>query len=250
MELPSINAVARLRKRLGESLHRRAAATVSFLAHLAVIGVLWSAPYGKLLNFRLAGERGSIALQASLERPMPVEQPVVERLSPVQVRVEPDHRHVDQQVFESVPPITVQAVAAPKVAPRVTPDSEPTPHEHPHPHRHEPHTHPPEVLTQSVAANSATASAAGHEKLPAPFDNPPPEYPAEAYRAKVEGTTVVRIGIRADGTVEFVEVAQTSGHASLDDAAVRAIRNWRFTPGLRHEKAAAFVLRLPIVFKL
>ena len=99
MELPSINSVTRLRRRIGESLHRRAAGTVSILAHLAVIGALWASPYRKLLDFRLAGDRGSIALQASLDRPTPAEQPVVERLSPVQVRVEPDHQHVDQFVF-------------------------------------------------------------------------------------------------------------------------------------------------------
>ena len=249
MELPSVNSMIQLRKRGGVRVRRHLAGSISFVAHLVVVGVLWSAQYGELLSFRLAGDKGSIALQASLERPQPTEQPVLERLSPVQVRIEPDHRHVDQQVFATLP-----TIVEPK-PPRVVDPSDAAPnhmhiHTHLHPHHHEPHTHPTDALTQSVAADSAVASATGHERLPAPFDNPPPDYPVEAYRAKIEGTTVVRIGVRADGTVEFVEVAQTSGHEMLDKAAVRALRNWRFTPGLNQGVPAPFVLRLPIVFKL
>lgn len=57
---------------------------------------------------------------------------------------------------------------------------------------------------------------------------PPPVYPPLAMRARIEGTAVVFVVVGTDGTVEVAEPA--SGHPLLSEAAVEAVRRWRFAP--------------------
>lgn len=185
---------------------------------------------------------------ASFANPAPAE-PVVERLSPTQVLIEPDHMHVDRQMFTPVP----------RVVP-TEPEHDDHDHPHPHTHDHKPHVHEnssklttPLASTDaaSVVSSAAAAQAAGNdETLPAPFDNPPPQYPADARQAGISGTTLLRVSVRSDGGVDYVEVVASSGHKSLDNAAVESVRRWRFTPGLRGGRPAPFALRLPIEFRL
>ena len=56
-----------------------------------------------------------------------------------------------------------------------------------------------------------------------------PNYPSSARSASIEGTTTVRILVGYEGEVESVAVAESSGNAALDDAAVEACYNWRFS---------------------
>ena len=49
-------------------------------------------------------------------------------------------------------------------------------------------------------------------------------YPDAARREGWEGTVWLRFRIAADGSVESVEVDRSSGHALLDDAAIKAVR--------------------------
>lgn len=49
-------------------------------------------------------------------------------------------------------------------------------------------------------------------------------YPAEARAKGLAGTLRLRVTIAADGTLQDVQLLQTSGHAVLDDAAVRIVR--------------------------
>ena len=48
-------------------------------------------------------------------------------------------------------------------------------------------------------------------------------YP-EAARGRVYGSLLLSVTIRADGTVEKVSVHRSSGHALLDEAAVRIVK--------------------------
>ena len=54
-----------------------------------------------------------------------------------------------------------------------------------------------------------------------------PSYPSSARSASIEGTTTVRILVGYDGEVESVIVAESSGNAALDAAAVDACYGWR-----------------------
>jgi bla regulator protein BlaR1 len=58
-----------------------------------------------------------------------------------------------------------------------------------------------------------------------------PVYPADALAAKVEGTVALGMLVKADGKVREAIVRQSSGNASLDEAARSAIAKCSFQPG-------------------
>ena len=58
----------------------------------------------------------------------------------------------------------------------------------------------------------------------------PPQYPPEAGRARIEGTVVLMAVIGKDGSVEDVRVE--SGLPILAQAAIDAVRQWRYKPYL------------------
>jgi protein TonB len=57
-----------------------------------------------------------------------------------------------------------------------------------------------------------------------------PVYPDIAIRARVGGTVVIDCTIAPDGRV--VDVRVITGHPLLTDAAIAAVRQWRYTPTL------------------
>jgi len=79
---------------------------------------------------------------------------------------------------------------------------------------------------------------------------PPPRYPEEARRAAREGTAVLRLRVRADGTVGEVLVERSAGDPALDAAAVEAARAWRFVPATRAGRAVESWVIVPVRFVL
>jgi protein TonB len=49
-------------------------------------------------------------------------------------------------------------------------------------------------------------------------------YPQEAREKQIYGNLILTVGIRADGTVESVEIDKSSGRRLLDTAAMRTIK--------------------------
>ncbi|HEX7174125.1 MAG TPA: energy transducer TonB [Pyrinomonadaceae bacterium] len=62
------------------------------------------------------------------------------------------------------------------------------------------------------------------------ISKPAPAYPAIAKAARASGTVVVRIIVDESGRVSEAEAI--SGHPLLQQAAVAAVRQWRFSPTL------------------
>jgi protein TonB len=60
----------------------------------------------------------------------------------------------------------------------------------------------------------------------------PPRYPIDSRRKREQGTVLVSVIVGLDGAVEKISVAKSSGFARLDDAALDAIRHWRWRPML------------------
>jgi protein TonB len=56
--------------------------------------------------------------------------------------------------------------------------------------------------------------------------------------------------VTREGSAASVSVEKSSGSASLDDAALEAVRNWRFVPARRGAQAVEAWHLVPIVFKL
>jgi len=57
-----------------------------------------------------------------------------------------------------------------------------------------------------------------------------PQYPTEARNRGLQGQARVAVDVDANGNVINVRIINSSGHAELDEAAVRQARQWKFTP--------------------
>lgn len=78
-------------------------------------------------------------------------------------------------------------------------------------------------------------------------DKPP--YPRLAAHHGWEGTVLLTLQINANGTVEKVEIAKSSGHKILDQEARRCVRAWRFSPARHNGIAIPATVQQPIVFR-
>lgn len=81
-------------------------------------------------------------------------------------------------------------------------------------------------------------------------DNPPPAYPELARRRQIEGTVVLEALVNGRGRVDDLNVHASSGYNLLDDAALRAVRNWLFDPGKKGGMPMAMTVLVPVRFAL
>ncbi len=65
---------------------------------------------------------------------------------------------------------------------------------------------------------------------PALITRTPPPYPAADIRKQNEGVTGLKVCVDASGRVTAANIASTSGHETLDNAALKWVRATRFTP--------------------
>lgn len=80
--------------------------------------------------------------------------------------------------------------------------------------------------------------------------NPPPAYPAAARRSGEEGTVMLRVLVGRDGAPLKIEIDQSSRSRALDDAALDAVKGWRFVPARRGAEPVEGWVRVPLVFRL
>ncbi len=76
-----------------------------------------------------------------------------------------------------------------------------------------------------------------------------PEYPEIARKARIEGTVILEAVIEKDGSVGEVRILK-SLNPLLDQAAVRAAKQWRFEPGKINGKPVRAYFILTVVFKI
>jgi len=75
-------------------------------------------------------------------------------------------------------------------------------------------------------------------------------YPAQSRRNNEEGRALVHICVDERGRVASAEVGTSSGHALLDDAAVRLAKQARFKPATQAGKPVQQCTALPVKFVL
>ena len=101
------------------------------------------------------------------------------------------------------------------------------------------------------AGGLADGKADGQDRAAEPLPgNPRPRYPRFARSRGHEGRVLIRVAVLGNGDVGHVVVAQSSGHRSLDRAALAAVKRWRFRPALREGEAVAATLTVPVLFRL
>ncbi|MBI4989165.1 MAG: energy transducer TonB [Rhodocyclales bacterium] len=114
----------------------------------------------------------------------------------------------------------------------------------------------PAQLAVAAASSAAPAApAAPAPILPPRFDaaylnNPRPPYPPLARRMGEEGKATLRVFVTPEGLPGQIDLAESAGSPRLDEAALEAVRHWRFVPARQGETAVAAWVRVPIAFRL
>jgi protein TonB len=99
------------------------------------------------------------------------------------------------------------------------------------------------VVTEKTSYNAPSSYAAY-------LDNPKPRYPRIAKLRGMEGIVKLRVKVGIDGRPVTVDLQQSSGFSTLDQAAIKVVRHWRFEPARRGGIKVAGEAIVPIQFKL
>lgn len=81
-------------------------------------------------------------------------------------------------------------------------------------------------------------------------ENKPPHYPRMALRRQQAGTVLLRVHVLANGTLDTVQLHESSGHRLLDQAAIAAVSDWQFSPQTANGQFENSWVNIPITFKL
>jgi protein TonB len=95
------------------------------------------------------------------------------------------------------------------------------------------------ITTQAVVATPPPVQKPAGITAPASIGRPHncPQgkwYPPMAIRLNQEGTTTLAFKITADGSITDVTVAESSGHDSLDQAAISCAQSWQYKPAMQN----------------
>ena len=80
---------------------------------------------------------------------------------------------------------------------------------------------------------------------------PPFAYPADLYREGIEGTVVLRLFIDETGEIvpDSTQIAEGSGYAPLDSAALAGVSELEYVPAQRDGQSVATVFLQPVHFR-
>jgi TonB family protein len=104
------------------------------------------------------------------------------------------------------------------------------------------------------SGNIATTPPAGGifdisqvDQIPVVRTQTPPIYPAELKKAGAKGEVVVSWVVDEQGKVGEVKIYSSTNHG-FDQAAMDAVRQWTFSPGMKNGKPVNVLISCPIVF--
>jgi protein TonB len=80
--------------------------------------------------------------------------------------------------------------------------------------------------------------------------NPAPDYPLAAQKRGLEGRVILKVHVLASGQPDSINVATSSGHQILDEAALKAVQQWAFAPARRGQTAIDGWVQVPLNFKI
>jgi TonB family protein len=171
-----------------------------------------------------------------------------------------------RELLDQANALRTRAIQIRKTQPYVPQSGEPAPPPPPPP------PPPPMVVTASDGSTSVvvpspaapmvaptaayTAALAAHDPLriggeiksPAKIRDVKPVYPAEARGAGVQGVVIVEILVDPAGDVVDARVLRSI--PILDEAALNAVRQWRFTPTLLNGEPRSVLLTVTVSFRI
>jgi TonB family protein len=109
----------------------------------------------------------------------------------------------------------------------------------------------PSVSTEVTLPPSLGNGGTDVDVLPRKISaNRPPPYPAGAFQRGEQGRVILEVLVNARGMVESLRVVESSGVDSLDEAALKAVREWRFEPGYRGGFPVEALVNVPVRFAI
>jgi len=75
-----------------------------------------------------------------------------------------------------------------------------------------------------------------------------PIYPELAKRARVQGRVVLVVTVDEEGNVSEINI--TSGHPLLNEAAVTAVKQWKYSPTLLNGEPVPVIATVTVIFNL
>ena len=112
---------------------------------------------------------------------------------------------------------------------------------------------PEPKLNRTIEQSNNSQPAPRQARLdapPRPKRNIRPDYPKGARQRGEQGDVILEIRVNAEGTVDDVKVATSSGFIELDEAAVKAAKAAKFSPARSGHDPVASTARLKLQFKL
>lgn len=100
-----------------------------------------------------------------------------------------------------------------------------------------------------IGTGSGTGKA-GDSSNPSVLSSVKPRYPASARSESREGTVVIGVTVGTNGSPSSVWIVSESGYSDLDQAALNAVRKWRFVPGKSNGVVVEKSVQVPIQFSL
>lgn len=88
------------------------------------------------------------------------------------------------------------------------------------------------------------------DRMPVPVRPVKPRYPMAARRAGQGGQVLLRLFVDQEGAVREVTVVRADPPGVFEDAALEAVRKWRFSPAVAHGAVVGMWMTLPVRFAL
>lgn len=159
--------------------------------------------------------------------PPPKAEP--EPVKPQPAPKKPVQKPQRKPIQKTPPPVAKAAAAAPVVAPS-------------------------KAVSQKTASSSPAKTAEPTTQLPsadaAGLNNKAPVYPMLSRKRKEQGTVWLLLLVSKDGVVTELKLKKTSGFARLDQAALQAVKKWKFQPARKQGQPIDYWYELPLKFSL
>lgn len=184
-------------------------------------------------------QRIAVSLDAAMDRPAKPEKEIQEP-----VRKEAPQEYSKAKVVPSPPPSRKTASEKP---PPPEPSQQKTETARPEPESAKRAEAP--SLPAALPSSPPTAQVI-QKATPLYQINPPPPYPRQARRRGFEGFVLLSVLVDEKGAAAEVAVFRSSGHAILDEAALKAVRHWRFKAGSVNGRQTPMRVTVPVRFQL
>ena len=105
------------------------------------------------------------------------------------------------------------------------------------------------AVPDDSCAKGETKSDEGCVKNPKPRRKAKPVFPKEAHRKRLEGHVTLQARVMEDGSVTEIEVKNsTNPGQGFEDAAIAALKKWRYEPGTLNGKPVPVYFTVTIDF--